>query len=964
MSVEQTLTKNTFEYGGNAIYIADMYEKYLQDKSSVPADWQAYFANYSDNASQVAVDFKYKNGTGKERSKIVGFSPKPFVIDRRRNKFGRRATDKVASAQNNNISQEVVDSINAQMLIRAYRVRGHLIADLDPLKITSLPSHPELDITRYGFSEKDLEKQISVAGWLGNEKLTLKQILDVLKATYSTKCAVELAHIQNTDKKEWLEAKLETSLGKPQLTAEQKKRILNILVETVGFEEFLHKKFPGTKRFSAEGGEGLMVALDFGVSKAAELGVKEVVVGMPHRGRLNVLTGFMGKPYVAMLNEFQGGMSMPDNIHSSGDVKYHMGFSSDKKFGNTEIHLSLTSNPSHLEAVNPVVAGRVRAKQDQFKDAERRQVMGVLLHGDAAFCGQGVVAESLAMSDLDGYTTGGIFHIVVNNQVGFTTNPIQGHKSPYPTDFAMMMQLPIFHVNGDDPEAVVHAAQIAAEYRAKFKQDVVIDMWCYRKHGHNEGDEPRWTQPKMYKVIDAKPTPREIYGERLIAEGVITQAEFDKLKEDFYNRLDKDLTESNTYKPAKADMLEGKWQGLVQNFGDDNKLETGVNEKTLKEIATKLSEIPTDMVLHKGVERVLQGRKQMAETGQNLDWAMGEALAFGSLLLEGKPVRITGQDAIRGTFSHRHSGFFDQNTEECRFLLNQIRPEKQAKYEVHNSNLSEFAVLGFEYGYSVTEPNALTIWEAQFGDFVNGAQVMIDQFICSAEIKWLRMSGLVMLLPHGYEGQGPEHSSARLERFLQLCAEDNMIVCNLTTPANYFHALRRQLKRDYRKPLIIMSPKSLLRHKLAVSSFEDLNDKSTFKRVLPEIDKLAANDKIRKVLIVSGKVYYDLLEERRNKKIDDVAIIRLEQIYPFPEKSLAEELEKYKNAEVIWCQEEPANAGAWTFVDRKIEKTLESLKVKSKRPKYIGRPEAAATACGYMKLHKIQQEKLIGEALS
>ncbi|HCR85615.1 MAG TPA: 2-oxoglutarate dehydrogenase E1 component [Alphaproteobacteria bacterium] len=962
MSSESVLKQNTFEYGGNTAYIADLYEKYLQNPDSVDGDWKVYFAGLSDNLAQVSVDFKYKNGSAKARSQVVGYFPKPYVVDRRNPKNkGRRAADKLP--QGGNVSSEVVDSINAQLLIRAYRVRGHLIADLDPLHIAGNKTHPQLDISRYGFTENDMDKLIGVGGWLGHEKLTLREILNILRATYSSKCTVEIAHIQDSTKKEWLEKRLETSLGRPTLTAEQKKRILNILVETVGFEEFLHKKFPGTKRFSAEGGDNLMVALDFGVARAASLGVKEVVVGMPHRGRLNVLTGFMGKPYVAMLNEFQGGMSMPANINSSGDVKYHLGFSSDKKFENNSVHLSLTPNPSHLEAVNPVVAGRVRAKQDQFQDKERTQVMGILLHGDAAFCGQGIVAESLAMSDLDAYTTGGIFHVVVNNQVGFTTNPINGHKSPYPTDFAMMMQLPIFHVNGDDPEAVVHAAQIAAEYRAKFKQDVVLDMWCYRKHGHNEGDEPRWTQPKMYKVIDAKQTPREIYGEQLIREGVIIEADFEKLKEDFYNRLDTALNASKEYKPEKADMLEGKWTGLVQNFGDDNKLETGVDEKTLKEIAMKLSETPSDMVLHKGITKVLENRRIMAETGQNLDWAMGEALAFGSLLLDGKPVRLTGQDAIRGTFSHRHSGFFDQNTEECRFLLNQIRPGKQAMYEVHNSNLSEFGVLGFEYGYSLTEPNALTIWEAQFGDFVNGAQIMIDQFICSAEIKWLRMSGLVMLLPHGYEGQGPEHSSARLERFLQLCAEDNMIVCNLTTPANYFHALRRQLKRAYRKPLIIMSPKSLLRHKLAVSNFTDFNDKSTFKRVLPETDKLVANDKVRKVLVVSGKLYYELLEERRNKKIDDIAIIRLEQIYPFPEKSLAEEFEKYKNAEVVWVQEEPANAGAWTFVDRKIEKTLSEIKVNSKRPVYIGRPEAAATACGFMKLHKIQQDKIIAEAL-
>lgn len=962
MSAEQNLKENTFEYGANAVYIAEMYEKYLSDANSVDESWQQYFKNFADSKEQVNIDFGYTPSTGKPRSKVVGYAPKPFTVDRRRNrKGGRRASDAVGA--NAGISQEATDSIHAQMLIRAYRSRGHLIANLDPLGLAQRKHHPELDISRYGFSEDDMEKQIAVGGWLGNEKLKLKEILDILKRTYCSKCTVETAHIQNTDKKEWLEQRLESSLGRPKLSREQKKEILQALIETVGFEEFLHKKFPGTKRFSAEGGEGLMPALEFAVARAAEQGVHEVVIGMPHRGRLNVLTRFMGKPYVAMLNEFQGGMAMPENINSSGDVKYHLGFSSDKEFGGNKVHLSLTSNPSHLEAVNPVVNGRVRAKQDQFNDTNREQVMGILLHGDAAFCGQGVVMETLAMSELESYTTGGTLHVVVNNQVGFTTAPKYGHKSPYPTDVAMMVQSPIFHVNGDDPEAVVHAAQVAAEYRAKFKQDVILDIWCYRKHGHNEGDEPRWTQPKMYQVIDKKETPREIYGKTLINEGVISDDEFEGLKDAFYNRLDKALTASKEYRPEKADMLEGKWKGITQNFGDDSKIETGVKLETLKEIGMKLSEKP-DIAIHKGVAKVMDNRRKMIESGEGLDWAMGELLAFGSLLLEGHPVRFTGQDVIRGTFSHRHSGIWNQEKgEEIYYPLNNLSEDQPAKYEVYNSNLSEYAVLGYEYGYSLTEPKALTLWEAQFGDFVNGAQIMIDQFIVSAEIKWLRMSGLVMLLPHGYEGQGPEHSSARLERFLQLCAEDNIVVANCTTPANYFHILRRQLKREYRKPLIMMSPKSLLRHKLATSSLEEMKLGSSFKRVLPEIDKLKADKSIRKVLICSGKVFYDLLEERRNQKIDDVAIIRLEQFYPFPATSLGEELKKYPNAEVCWVQEEPENAGGWQFVDRRIEAVLGKVKTKSTRPQYIGRPAAAATACGYMKQHKLQQDKLVNEAL-
>lgn len=957
MSAEQNLKQNTYEYGANAAYIAEIYEKYLQSPSSVSSDWQQYFAQFGDSIADLTYDF-IENPWGKDRTQVVGYTPKEAPYDRRKSGDGRREEDK----QKGGVSQEILDSINAQMLISAYRARGHLIANLDPLGLTINHAHPELDPARYGFTEGDYSRQIAVGGWLGYDKLTLSEILSILKTTYCNTFAIEYVHIQSEEKKKWLEQRVETSLGKPTLTKEQKKNILQILLETSGFEEFLHKKYPGTKRFSAEGGDGLMPALDAAVTRAAELGVDEVVIGMPHRGRLNVLTGFMGKPYVAMLSEFNGNLAIPDNINSSGDVKYHQGFSSDKRFGGNNVHLSLSSNPSHLEAVNPVVAGRVRAKQDQKQDKNREKVLGILLHGDAAFCGQGVVAESLAMSDLDNYSCGGIIHVVVNNQVGFTTSPTYAHKSPYPTDIAMMLQTPIFHINGDDPEAIVHAAHIAAEYRAKFKQDVVLDIWCFRKHGHNEGDEPRWTQPKMYKIIDAKEAPCEVYAKRLIAENSVSVEEFAGMKQAFYDRLERAFQGANSYKPEKADMLEGKWTGLTQALGGEKpKVETAVDIETLKKIGLKISEAP-GVNLHKGVEKVLQNRRQMIETGTGLDWAMGEALAFGSLLLEGKPIRFTGQDVIRGTFSHRHAGVWDMQTEQITIPLNNIEPN-QKKIEISNSNLSEFAVLGFEYGYSLAEPNALVLWEAQFGDFVNGSQIIIDQFITSAEVKWLRMSGLVMLLPHAYEGQGPEHSSARLERFLQQCAEDNIIVGNCTTPANYFHILRRQMCRDYRKPLIMMSPKSLLRHKLAVSNLEEFGKGTSFKRVLPETDKLKDDKKIRKLLLCSGKLYYDLLEERRNRKIEDVAIVRLEQLYPFPSESLAVEIKRYPNAEIFWVQEEPENMGAWTFVDRRIEKVLRECKSKSSRPTYIGRPEAAATACGYMKVHKHQQEKLINEAL-
>jgi 2-oxoglutarate dehydrogenase E1 component len=954
------LKNSTFEYGANAVYIAEMYEKYLQNPASVDASWQEYFRSYSENLNTLQGDFG-NVGWGKKRSQIVGYAEPSVAANDKGGKKPEAAPAKPSSS--NGVSQEVIDSINAQMLIRAYRNRGHLIANLDPLGLEIRATHPELDIARYGFSAQDYDRQIAVGGWMGAEKMPLKQILDILKQSYCSTLTVETNQIQNLEQRAWLTDRIEKSLGKPTLTKEEKKRVLTKLSEAVGFEEFLHKKFPGTKRFSSEGGDALLPALDAVVTTAAKLGVKEVVIGMPHRGRLNVLTAFMGKPYVAMLSEFQGNSANPAFINSSGDVKYHLGFSNDKDFGGKMVHLSLTPNPSHLEAVNPVVLGKVRAKQDQMKDTTRSQAMGILLHGDAAFCGQGIVMETLALGEVDSYTTGGTVHIVVNNQVGFTTSPKYGHKTPYPTDIASMIGAPIFHVNGEDPEAVVHAANIAAEFRAEFKKDVVIDIICYRKHGHNEGDEPRWTQPKMYRVIDAKETPREIYGKKLIAEGTITQAEFDAENKAFYDRLDADLTASNTYKPEKADMLEGKWSGIQVAPNEKDKVNTGVAEKTLREIGNAIAKVPAGMPIHKGVERVLAARQKMIDSGEGFDWATAEALAFGSLLLEGKPIRLTGQDCIRGTFSQRHSGAWNQETEEIYFPLNNIRPEGQAKYEVTNSPLSEFAVLGYEYGYSNAEPNALVLWEGQFGDFFNGAQVIVDQFITSAEVKWLRMSGLVMLLPHGYEGQGPEHSSARLERFLQQCAEDNIVVANCTTPANYFHILRRQLYYSFRKPLVLMTPKSLLRHKLAVSSLADMAEGSTFKRVIPEIDKLKADSKIRKVLVCSGKVYYDLLEARREKKIDDIAIIRLEQFYPFPHESLKAELEKYKNAEVIWVQEEPENMGGWTFVDRRLEKVMVECKLKNTRPQYVGRSEGAATACGYMKTHKAQQEKFINEAL-
>jgi len=742
------------------------------------------------------------------------------------------------------------------------------------------------------------------------------------------------------------------------------------MVEAEGFEKFLHVKYMGTKRFGLDGGEALIPAMEQIIKRGGALGVKEIVIGMPHRGRLNILANVMGKPYRAIFNEFQGGSFKPEDVDGSGDVKYHLGASSDRSFDGNSVHLSLTANPSHLEAVNPVVLGKVRAKQDQLGDSARKQVMGILLHGDAAFAGQGVVAEGFGLSGLKGHRTGGTMHIVVNNQIGFTTAPHFSRSSPYPTDIALMVEAPIFHVNGDDPEAVVHAARVATEFRQKFGKDVVLDIFCYRRFGHNEGDEPMFTNPLMYKKIKKQKTTLSLYTSELVKDGLIPEGEIEDMKAAFQAHLGEEFEAGKDYKPNKADWLDGKWAHLNRDKEDYQRGETAIAPETFAEIGRGLSTAPDGMPIHKTVSRLLESKAQMFETGEGIDWATGEALAFGSLLTEGYPVRLSGQDATRGTFSQRHSGIINQDTEERYYPLNNIRAG-QSQYEVIDSMLSEYAVLGFEYGYSLAEPNALTLWEAQFGDFANGAQIMFDQFISSGESKWLRMSGLVCLLPHGYEGQGPEHSSARLERFLQQCGQDNWIVANCTTPANYFHILRRQLHRTFRKPLILMTPKSLLRHKLAVSKTEEFTTGSSFHRILWDDAQygnsdttLVADDKIKRVVMCSGKVYYDLLEERDARGIEDVYLMRVEQFYPFPAQSVVKEMSRFPNAEVVWCQEEPKNQGAWSFIEPNIEWVLGRIKAKHQRPVYAGRAASASPATGLASAHKAQQAALIDEALT
>ena len=856
------------------------------------------------------------------------------------------------------------------MLIRAYRIRGHLAANLDPLNILKNNAHPELQPENYGFHDVDLDRPIFIDNVLGLEIASMREIVAIVKRTYCGTFALQYMHISNPDESQWLKERIEGYGKEISFTQKGRKAILNKLIEAEGFEKFLHVKYMGTKRFGLDGGESLVPAMEQIIKRGGALGVKDIIIGMPHRGRLNVLVNVLAKPLRAIFNEFQGGSYKPKEVDGSGDVKYHLGASSDREFDGNKVHLSLTANPSHLEAVNPVVLGKARAKQEQYDDDTRRSVMPILLHGDAAFAGQGVVAECFGLSGLTGHRTGGTMHIVINNQIGFTTAPHFSRSSPYPTDIALMVEAPIFHVNGDDPEAVVHAARVATEFRQKFAKDVVLDIFCYRRFGHNEGDEPMFTQPLMYKSIKEQKTTLQLYSERLIKDGLIPESEIELSKANFQNILNKEFEAGENYKPNKADWLDGRWSHLDQNKENYQRGSTSISTKAFEKIAVALTKTPKSFKLHKTVERLLIAKADMLEKGEGLDWATSEALAFGSLLLEGFPVRLAGQDSARGTFSQRHSVLIDQETEERFFPLNHIEND-QKPYEVIDSMLSEYAVLGFEYGYSLSEPNALVIWEAQFGDFANGAQIMFDQFISSGERKWLRMSGLVMLLPHGFEGQGPEHSSARLERFLQNSAEENWIVANCTTPANYFHILRRQLHRTYRKPLVLMTPKSLLRHKSAISSKAEFIEGSSFHRVLWDDAqkgtskiKLVSDSKIKQVVLCSGKVYYDLLEKRDKLNLKNTYILRIEQIYPVPIQALTKELSRFKNAALIWCQEEPKNQGAWSFMEPNIEQILNNLSIKAKRAKYVGRPASASPATGLASQHKEQQDKLIFEALN
>ncbi len=948
----------SFLYGANTAFLEKLYAQYAEDPASVDASWQQFFATLGDDVAAILAEANHSNW----REAFNGYDP--FEGFEETSEPARKAAESAQQQSVEDVRAATLDTIRALMLIRAYRVRGHLRAELDPLGLDPPKEHPELDPKTYGFGEEDMDRPIFLDNVLGLETATMREILQVVWKTYCGTIGVEFMHIQSPEQKAWIQQRIEGPDKEVTFTLMGKRAILNKLIESEGFERFLNVKYTGTKRFGLDGGESLIPAMEAIIKRGGQMGVKEIVLGMPHRGRLNVLSNVMGKPYRAIISEFHGNPANPDDVQGSGDVKYHLGTSSDREFDGNKVHLSLTANPSHLEAVDPVVLGKARAKMDQIGPNTSGQVMPLLLHGDAAFAGQGIVAECFGLSGLKGYRVGGTIHFIVNNQIGFTTSPKYSRSSPYPSDVAKMVMAPIFHVNGDDPEAVVHVAKIATEFRQTFGVDVVIDMFCYRRHGHNEGDEPAFTQPLMYRKIAQHPTTRQIYARKLIEEGVVTEEEVEKTIADFHAFLESEFEAANSFKPNKADWLEGRWSGLKLAPEGDRRGSTAVAIDTLKEIGRKLTEVPEDFNLHKTIRRLLNNKRKMFEEGAPIDWATAEALAFGTLLREGYPVRLSGQDCGRGTFSQRHAVLVDQLTEDRYIPLDNIS-EDQAKFEVIDSMLSEFAVLGFEYGYSLAEPRALVLWEAQFGDFANGAQPIFDQFISSGEAKWLRMSGLTVLLPHGFEGQGPEHSSARLERYLQACAEDNMQVVYCSTPANYFHVLRRQLHRDFRKPLIMMTPKSMLRHKRFTSKLEDLGPGTSFHRVMYEDHPPCPDEKVERLILCTGKVFYDLLEEREKAGIDNVHVLRIEQLYPFPMPALVNELKRFRHVKkAIWCQEEPKNMGAWSFIDPYLEEAFAQADMKHvKRARYAGRAASAATATGLAKTHKRQQHELVMDAL-
>ena len=935
---------DSFLNSANAPYVAELYFKYTQSPNSIDESWKSFFSSLNEDELSVLSDFGGPEWKKRDTNVIDDISFDKVV----------RSSASVDFAS---FKTSTLDSIRALRLIRAYRVNGHLIANLDPLNLHEKNYHPELDYKSYGFTDNDLDREIFVDGSLGLETATLAEIIKILNKTYSSSIGVEFLHIQSVEQKQWVQERIEEVHNKTNFTTQGKKAIYQRLIESELFEQYLDKKFLGTKRYGVEGGESMIPGIEQIVKQSCLADVQDIYFGTAHRGRLTLLATVLGMPYRGILSKFQGSLNDPNEVLGSGDVKYHLGVSSDREFDGKKIHLSLTPNPSHLEAVDPVVAGKVRARQTLLEDKMTNKVFGLLIHGDAAMAGQGIVAETFAMSQLRGFRTGGTIHFVINNQIGFTTTPHYGRSAPYCTEIAKMVQAPIFHVNGDDPEAVVHVCRLAAEYRNLFKEDVVVDMFCYRRSGHNEADEPMFTQPLMYKKIKKHATTLNIYKDQLVREEVLTEDEAKLRISDFKKFLDSEFELSKSYKPNKADWLDGTWTGFKTASFDARRGKTSSNEEDIKLIAKEIHSIPEEFTPHKRIKKIYNDRYQSIVNEQNIDWATAEALAFASLLADGYGVRLSGQDVGRGTFSHRHAVLYDQENEERFVPLRHFR-EKQGLFEIVDSFLSEFGVLGFEYGYSQADPKTLVIWEAQFGDFSNGAQTIIDQFITTGERKWLRMSGLTLLLPHGHEGQGPEHTSSRLERFLQMCAEDNIQVANPTSPANYFHILRRQMLRDFRKPLILMTPKSTLRHKNNTSSLDQFVNGSTFHRVLSDPVAQEFKNKIDRIILCSGKIYFELQDRINELNIKNIHIVRIEQLYPFPYETLEEELQEFKNCEVIWCQEEPKNMGAWQFVEQRIQRALIKIGIE-KKLYFIGRRAAASPATGAFDRHLQNQKNII-----
>ncbi|MEM5537032.1 2-oxoglutarate dehydrogenase E1 component [Neptuniibacter pectenicola] len=939
-SIMDLMWKNAHLYGGNLSYVEELYETYLMDPNGVPQEWREEFDRLPKVGDNLTQDVPHSA----IREHFLYLS-----------KNQKRAAPVSASSVS---SEHEKKQVRVLRMINAYRVRGHQMANIDPLGLMQREDVPDLDLRFHELSEADYDTTFQLGSlFFGPEEAPLKDIVADLKKTYCSTVGAEYMHIVDTQEKRWLQSRIEPVRSHPEASVEKKKMILERLTAAEGLEKYLGSRYAGAKRFGLEGGESMIVALNTLIQRAGKQGAKEVVIGMAHRGRLNTLVNIFGKSPSELFDEFEG----KKTLDTSGDVKYHQGFSSNVETGGGEVHIAMAFNPSHLEISAPVVEGSVRARQDRREDSVGNTVVPVNIHGDQAFCGQGVVMETFQMSQTRAYKTGGTIHIVVNNQVGFTTSKQEDSRSTeYSTDVAKMIQAPIFHVNGDDPEAVRFVTQLAVDYRNEFKKDVVIDLFCYRRRGHNEADEPSGTQPLMYAQIKKQTPTRELYAQQLISEGIITQEESKEMEKEYRKLLEngEHTVKSLIHEPNSELFVDWKpYLGHEWSFECDTK----VDLKLLQELGDKICEIPEGFVVQRQVQKIIDDRKRMAHGAMELNWGMAESLAYATILAEGHPVRITGQDVGRGTFSHRHAVLHDQKTADT-FLPLQNLSDEQPCLTLHDSFLSEEAVLAFEYGYSTTMPNALVIWEAQFGDFANGAQVVIDQFITSGEHKWQRLCGLTMLLPHGFEGQGPEHSSARLERYLQLCAEHNIQVCTPTTPAQIFHLLRRQVIRPLRKPLVIMSPKSLLRHKQATSTLEDLSE-GTFLPVIGETDQLDPKN-VKRLVLCGGKVYYDLYNRRAELEKDDVAIVRIEQLYPFPEEALKEALAPYKHLETaVWCQEEPMNQGAWYSMQHHMRHVL-NMHDSKLHLEGVARPASAAPAVGYISVHAEQQEALVNEALN